>query len=322
MKTLVTGATGFIGSFLVEELLKQGHQVTCLVRKTSNLRWIEDLDVKLIYGDCSDKQSLLDSIADADFDYVFHLAGITKTFDAKNFFHINAKGTENLIETVAEKNPSIKKFVYLSSLAAAGPSHDGKPLNESFEPRPVSSYGKSKLEGEKRVLKYKDQMPVIIIRPPAVYGPRDRDMYTLFKLVKKGISFCWGSCYYSLIYVEDLAKGIALSAENDSKSGEVYYLSDNRVYSNEDIVNEISSAVETKPVKFKIPRFIMPLIANIGQKISKDSIINIDKIKELQYSYWTCNSSKAQNELGFSPKVRIKEGVKWTADWYRIHQWL
>lgn len=321
MNTLVTGATGFIGSHLVEELLRRGHQVTCIARKTSNLKSLETLGVSLAYADCLDKNSLLKPLAGCD--YVYHLAGLTKAFDEKDFFIVNAKGTENLIAAIAETNPNIKRFVYMSSLAAAGPSLNGIPVSESSEPRPVSSYGKSKLEGEEIVLKYKDKVPITIVRPPAVYGPRDKDIFTLFKMLKKGIYVSWGTGYYSFIYVDDLIKGTLLAAENKNSTGKIYNISGSRIYSNSEIAEAISSALGKKPIKLRLPKFMLFLAAGIGQKISKQSnIINKDKMKELQYSNWTCDSSKAKEELGFTSKVGIKEGAKWTADWYRIHQWL
>ncbi|HBG93222.1 MAG TPA: epimerase [Nitrospiraceae bacterium] len=321
MKTLVTGATGFIGSHLVEELLKRGYSVTCLVRRTSNLQWIDGLNVRLIYGDCAIKESLLN--AAADFDYIFHLAGLTKAANEKDFFSANALGTENLINAVIEKNPAVKRFVYLSSLAAAGPSCNGAPSKETGEPKPVSAYGRSKLEGERIVMKHKSAIPVTVIRPPAVYGPRDKDFYIFFKLLKKGISLSWGECYYSLLYVDDLVRGAILSAESKTAEGEIFYLSDGRIYSNEEITEAIALTLESKPVRLKIPKSLMPVIAGIGQKLgNQGNIINKDKIRELQHSYWTCDSTKSRNELGFIPNVGIKEGIKWTADWYRIHQWL
>lgn len=321
MRSLVTGATGFIGSYLAEELTRKGHKVTCLVRKTSNLKWIEGLDVDLAYGDCLDKKSLYDNIS--GFDYIFHLAGLTKATNAEDFFSVNVKGTGNLIQAVAEKNSNIKRFIYLSSLAAIGPSRNNNPVNENTEPRPVSAYGKSKLEGERLVLRYKNMLPVTIIRPPAVYGPRDKDMYTFFKMLQKGIFLCWGKCYYSLLYVDDLVKGIIISAENQSSAGEIYNISDGKTYSNDEIAETISSAIGKKPVRLRIPRSMMPIFATIGQKlIKKGSIINKDRIKDFQYPYWICDSTKAKDKLGFVPKVGIKEGMKWTADWYKIHRWL
>jgi nucleoside-diphosphate-sugar epimerase len=320
MRALVTGATGFIGSHLCEELVKRGYKVTCLSRSSSNLKWIENLDIRLSKGDCTDRDSLLELVESAD--YVFHLAGLTKATSERDFFSINSKGTENLIKAVSERNPRLKRFVYLSSLAAAGPSRDGKPLKEVAEAAPVSCYGESKLEGEKAVLRYRDSIPVTILRPPAVYGPRDRDMLVMFKMIKKGIFFDLGKCYYSLLYVDDLVQGIILCAENEKAEGKVYFLSDTEFYTGEQIAMEISSALDVKALPLKVPKFAMSFFAFIGEKINKQGIINRDRIKDFKHSHWICDPQRVREEIGFIPKVGLKEGIKWTADWYRIHRWL
>jgi nucleoside-diphosphate-sugar epimerase len=320
MKALVTGATGFIGSHLCEELIKRGYEVACLSRNSSHLKWIENLSVKIIKGDCTHPDSL--NALDGGFDYVFHLAGLTKSSSADEFFSVNAKGTENLLKAVAGKNAGLKRFVYLSSLAAAGPGPSLSPLREDCSPSPVSSYGMSKLAGETAVLKYKDTMPVSILRPPAVYGPRDRDMLMIFKMVKKGFFFDLGKCYYSLLYVEDLVRGIILCAESKVSEGRIYFLSDDNFYSGDRIASEVSSALETKATALRVPKCIMPFFAFIGEKLNSRGIINRDRIKDFQHSYWICDSTRAREEFGFIPKVGLKEGIKWTADWYRIHRWL
>jgi nucleoside-diphosphate-sugar epimerase len=321
MKALVTGATGFIGSHLVEELIKKGYDVTCLVRKTSNLRWIEGLEVTLLQGDCEDEDSL--AHLPPDFNYIFHLAGLTKAQRDEDFFCVNVKGTENLLRVVSAKGEKVRRFIHLSSLAAAGPSRNGTPLRETSEAKPVSSYGKSKLESEGAMMRYRDRIPVTIVRPPAVYGPRDRDFYVLFKLLRKGFYPYWGKCYYSLLYVDDLIRGLVMAAEEKEAEGGMYFLSDGKVYSNEDIVNEISSVLGTRIVKMRIPKPFMAVLVGITERLGKgSSIINRDKLKELNYVHWTCDSSKAAEDFKFVPKVTIKEGIKWTADWYRIHQWL
>ncbi len=321
MKALVTGATGFIGSHLVEELIKRGYGVTCLARKGSNLKWIEGLDATIFYGDCEDESSLRG--IPEDFDYVFHLAGLTKARKEEDFFCVNVKGTENLLRGVSARAPGLKRFIHLSSLAASGPSRNGTPLTETSEPKPVSSYGKSKLESEAVAEKYKKKIPLTIIRPPAVYGPRDRDFFVLFKMLKKGFYPYWGKCYYSLLYVDDLVRGVIAAAEAKEAEGGIYFLSDGHVYSNEDIVREISTVLSKKIVKMRMPKSLLKLLVEIGESFGKkSSIINSDKLRELNHFHWTCNSSKAEKDFNFIPKVMIKEGIKWTADWYRIHQWL
>ncbi len=319
MKVLVTGATGFIGSHLVEALVREGFEVTCLTRNTSNLRYLEGLNVSSLVGDCTDTESLSGI---SGFDYVFHLAGLTKANSEEESRLVNEKGTENIVDAVMRFNPALKRFVYISSLAAAGPSCDGNPLNEECDPRPVSVYGKTKLGGEKFVLGMKGNVPFTIIRPPAVYGPRDKDLLVFFKMVKRGLIPYWGKSFYSFLYVEDLVHGIILSALKAEGEGEIFFMSDGCIYSSDDIVDSISVALQCTPVKVGVPKFVMPLLGTIAEKMKGCSIINPDKIREIRHPNWTCNSSKAREKLGFSPKVKIKEGAKWTADWYRIHNWL
>ncbi|GER92511.1 hypothetical protein A45J_0227 [hot springs metagenome] len=320
MKVLVTGATGFIGSHLAGALIRKGFDVVCLVRNPTNLRFLEDIDVKIIKGDCTDMGSLTDAVKDVD--YIFHLAGLTKACSESDFFNANVKGTENVVKAVLENNPYIKRFVYLSSLAAVGPSYDGNPVTEESEPSPVSIYGKTKLEGEKIVMSNKKNIPVTVIRPPAVYGPRDRDLLVFFKMIKLGLIPYWGKCYYSFLYVEDLINGIILSTLSKDAEGEIFFMSDGKIYSNDDIIEAISNALQRSPIRVNIPKFIMPLLGFISEKFKGANIINTDKIKEMKHSYWICDTTKAIERLKFEPKVTIKEGAKWTANWYRIHQWL
>ena len=320
MKALVTGAAGFIGSYLTEALIKRGFEVTCIARRTSNRRWIEHLNVNYIFCDLADIEEYADKIV--NFNYIFHVAGRTKAVSERDFFLANAECTEKLLQVTAEKNPDLTRFVYLSSLAAVGPSKDGAPVREDCLPAPVSSYGRSKLEGERAVLNFRDRLPVTIIRPPAVYGPRDADLFMMFKMIKKGIYPYWGKCFYSLIYVEDLIHGIIAAAEKKEAEGKTFFLSDDMVYTNDDIVERIAEALGEKPMKMRLPRSLMGLIAFLGEKTDKKGIINRDKMRELRFSNWTCEACKAKNELGFKTKITLREGIKWTADWYKIHRWL
>ncbi len=324
MKVLITGASGFIGSHLAENLLSGGCEVSCLVRNASARRWLEGLSVQRISGDCSDKESLNNL---RDFEYVFHLSGLTKSNCKEDFYTVNTKATENIIDAVVKNNPRIKRFVYMSSLSAFGPNLNGKLVSEDRSPCPVSDYGKSKLLGEEAVLKYKDIIPVSILRPTAVYGPRDSEMFLLFKFVNTGFLPYWGETRISLVYIEDLIKALRLTAEKEEAIGETFFISDGMTYSNVEIIDEIASALQkARVIKLRLPKTILPVMGAIGDGLSKitnrTTMINRDKIKELMHTDWRCDISNAKNKLGFTPKVGIKEGIKWTADWYKIHRWL
>lgn len=320
MKALVTGATGFIGSHLADALVKEGFTVTCLVRNTSDLSYLEDLNVRLVKGDCVRKESLYEAVEGVD--YIFHLAGLTKACRETDFIEANVEGTRNILKAVLEKNRGIKRFVYMSSLAAAGPSGNGSPLTEECPAAPVSFYGRSKLEGEKLVMGQRLEIPVAVIRPPAVYGPRDKDMLVFFKMLRSGIAPVWGKSIYSFIYIEDLIRGILLTALEKNAEGEIFFMSDGVIYSSDDVIDAIADAVHKQPVRLKIPRCVMSLAGLISERSGKSSIINADKIRELKHPAWVCDASKAAERLNFMPHVKIKEGARWTADWYRIHRWL
>jgi len=324
MKALVTGATGFIGSHLTERLIKRGYKVSCLVRKTSNLRWIEDLGIDFIIGDCSHIDTLIDAVKGVD--YIFHVAGLTKTPRPEEFYIINYKGTENLIKAVAESNIEIKRFIYLSSLAAYGPSLNGDAEMHGDKPHPVSEYGKSKLKGEEAVMNYADTIPVTILRPSVVYGPRDRQLYAIFKWINKGFVPYWGNSRLSMVYVDDLVDAIILAAESDKAIQKTYFISDGREYEIDIIINEISDSLGRDVKKIKIPLSLMPIVGFLGERLSKfidgGELINRDKIRELKYNKWVCSIIDAEHDLNYRPQVGLKEGIKWTVEWYRIHKWL
>jgi len=320
MNVLVTGGSGFVGSFLTETLVQKGYRVTCLVRHTSDLGYIRHLDIEFLYADLCDRDAYGAELG--RFDYIYHAAGITKAGSEKEYFHANAEGTESLIRAASESCPGVKRFLLVSSLAAAGPSLDGDPLTEEAEPHPVSAYGRSKLQGEKAVLAYRDRVPITIVRPPAVYGPRDRDFFLIFQAVRHGIFPYWGRCFYSLIHVEDLVKGLILCAEQNRAEGKTYYLADRRIYSNDDILAGLSAALGKKAFRLRLPRSILPIVAALTKKKRKKGIINPDKIQEIRYSNWTCNPLRAEKDLGFSTTMPLEQGLRNTAEWYRKEKWL
>jgi len=320
LKVLITGATGFIGSHLTEALLNENFDVYCIVRNPLKLRFLQGLNVKIIQGDCSQKETI-EKIR-WDFDYIFNLSGITKATHPEEFFQSNYLGTKNLVEVVAERNPSLKRFVHVSSLAAVGPCRDGKPVDEKTEPAPISEYGKSKLMGEKAVEFFKDKLPITIIRPPAVYGPRDSDFLTFFKMIKVGVVLYLTEAIYSMIYVNDLVNGIITASKSEKAVGETFFIAESQPYDTHQIVEAISDAVGKRPVKIKIPKGIGMFFIRVFQKFDKKSIINSDKLKELVQPCWVCDTQKAEQLLGFKTKTKLKEGMEWTAKWYRMNQWI
>jgi dihydroflavonol-4-reductase len=325
-KVLVTGANGFVGSHLVEGLLDKGYQVRCLVRKTSNLRWLSGLNVEYVYGDVAEKISLKGAVKDVDL--VYHSAGLTKAKTREEYFKANAEGTKNLVEACLEENPKLQRLVYISSQAAVGPGDDERPLNETAPCRPVTYYGESKLEGERIVLKHADQLPVTIIRPPAVYGPRDTDMLGFFKVVNKGfrIAFGRGESFVSLVYVKDLVDGIILASENLKAIGQIYFIADDEVYSWTQAFKIIAKVLNKKTIPLRIPKslvfFLAFLSENFSRLLGRTATFNVQKVKEITRRFWGLDVSKAKAELGFSAKYDLERGAEETAKWYRRKGWI
>jgi nucleoside-diphosphate-sugar epimerase len=185
IKTLVTGCSGFIGSHLASALIKKGWQVYALVRQTTDTTWLEEQKINLVYGDYTDADSL--EKAAAGMDYVFHLGALLNSTKWEHFYRANTLATGNLLAACEKSNPGVKRFVFVSSIAAAGPSGKGQLKNENAPCRPVSLYGKSKMEAEQSVSQYSGRLPVVIIRPPNVLGTRQRELESTLKLVKKRI---------------------------------------------------------------------------------------------------------------------------------------
>ena len=326
MKAVVTGATGFIGSHLAESLLERGFHVRCLVRKTSDLKWLEDLPIELVHGDCIDKGSLGEAVKGVDL--VFHAAGVTKAIREKTYFEINAFGTENLIHACLERNPHLERFIYVSSQAAAGPCRQGGRKEESDLCEPVSPYGRSKRMGEELALAHCHELPLLILRPCAVYGPRDRDIYAFFRLLSKGIKPCLSGRdhHISLCYVGDIVQGILLAAEDQQPSGEIFFLSDGRDYRLEEIGDIIARAMEVTPFCVRVPEWMLFGVASFSGYLSKltgkPALLNRGKVEEMVQGNWACDITKAKTLLGFEPRIPLTQGAKLTFEWYRKEKWL
>jgi nucleoside-diphosphate-sugar epimerase len=321
MKALVTGATGFIGSHLAEELGRRRYEVTGLVRKTSHLGELEKLGVHLIVGDCRDKPSLEKAVEGMDF--VFHLAAVIHAQNWEAYYQANSLGTRNLLEACAERNPGLKKLVFVSSISAAGPSEKGIPLKESDPPNPISAYGRSKLLAEEAVLEYKDRLPVVILRPPNVLGPRQKELFESIKLIRRKILplLGTGEPQTSLCYVGDVADALILAAENKEATGKVYFLADPKPYAWTDITGAIAETLGIRFFILKVPFSLQMLaawVSEVSARLTGTSPLLMRKsvIASKKY-FWIYDSSKIERELGFVPKVSLKEAIEKTIDWYK-----
>ncbi len=325
MKVLVTGGTGFIGSHLIEALLQKGTQVRCLLRKSSDLKWIKDLPIECAFGDCRDQASLKEAVKGVDF--VFHSAGITKAVKEETFFEVNAYGTENLIQACLQHNPHLRKFIYVSSQAAAGPNPNGNRKKETDDCRPVSPYGQSKRMGEELALSHAHKLPLLILRPSAVYGPRERDIYFFFKLLSRGIHLCPSDLdqHLSLCYVQDAVRAILLAAEAKAQ-GETFFVSDGQDYSIEKIGDAFVQALGTRAFRLCIPKWVLVGIASFSEYLSRVSqkppLINKGKVEEMVQKNWVCDIAKATTVLDYVPDTTLSRGARLTVDWYRKENWL
>jgi nucleoside-diphosphate-sugar epimerase len=323
---LVTGGTGLVGSHLVELLLQRGYTVTCLVRDPAHLRWISGLDVRLIKGDCSLPGSLVSAVKDASL--VFHAAGLTKARRAREYYEVNHLGTRNILEACARYNPGISKFILVSSLAAVGASDDGTPVKDTDRPRPVSDYGKSKLLAEEEAMQYKDHFPVVILRPSAVYGPRDADMFELFRWAARGLwlELAGGDRFVNPCFVKDLASALLLAAEKRTASGSIYFVGEDRPYSWSEFRDALLSSGGVKARTLKIPcwaAYLMGLASEFGSIFtSRPALTNRQKVREAVQRYWKCDLTKIENELGFRAAFPLEKGLRITWEWYRKQGWI
>jgi nucleoside-diphosphate-sugar epimerase len=323
---LVTGGTGFVGSHLVDLLLSKNYDVWCIVRKSSNLRWLKGKNVKLIDCGLNDKNALLKSINNVD--YIYHVAGVVKSKTKEGYYLGNVETTKNLLETVIENKINVKRFVVVGSLTATGPSLNGIPVNEESPPNPITTYGRSKLEEEKLALSFKDKIPITICRAPAVYGERDTEIFIYFKTFSKGLTTLIGfnEKKLSLIHVSDLVEGIYQASISDKAAGEIYFISSEEFYNWEQINKLTAEIIGKKPIVVRIPHFMVYTISAFAQFLSLFSsnaaTLNIEKAKDLTQRYWICDCSKAKEHFGYNQKISIVEGIRRTVSWYRETGWI
>ena len=328
MKVLLTGGSGFLGSWVAEQLTAEGHAVRALVRPTSDKRALEKLPgVEFATGAVEERRSLTAAVAGVD--AIVHAAGIVKARKPADFFAVNAQGTKNLLDAALARG-GIRRFVYVSSLAAMGPSADGQPLSESAEPRPVTHYGRSKLEAERAVLAVGGRMPVTVIRPPMIYGPRDRETLAFFTSIQNGVLPMMGdgTNTLSVIYVEDCAAAVVRAATaQGAPSGKAYFVEDGAVYVWREALKDLETAVGKRAfLRVGVPMPLIKVAAAAtqvwGALTNSAQMLTLDKVKELTQQHWVCSGDGARRDLGWTAKVRWQQGLQNTVKWYREQGWL
>ncbi len=319
---LVTGATGFIGSHLVERLVAQGLPVRCLVRRTSSVRSLPLAAVELAYGDLAGDRGIAEAMRGID--AVIHLAGTTKARNISDYYAGNAAATANLLRAAG----GVRRLVHVSSMAAAGPSADRKPLAEEDEPCPVSHYGRSKLAAEEAVRKSAVRERTVIVRPPVVYGPRDTDVFQVIRGVARGWMVRIGGVErrFSLIYVRDLVDGLLAAGSRPDAAGKVYYLAHPAPATWEEFgaaaARVMGRAARTLTVPETAAR-ALGMCAEWWTHLSgKPGILSRDKVTEACCPGWVCDTGRACRELGFRASTGLEEGLRRTIDWYREAGWL
>ena len=315
-----------MGSHLVDKLLEKNYEVYCLKRKTSSTKWLDGKNIKYVEGDLFSNEALETCIKDMDF--VFHVAGVVKAKTKEGFYHDNFDSTKNLLEITYKVNPGLKKFIFVSSLAACGPAKTEKPVDENTVPDPITTYGLSKLKAEEEVYKFKDKFPISIIRPPAVFGPRDTEILIYFKTFSKGLNSVIGfdAKYLSLVYVEDLADAIVLAAENKNADGQKYFVCFDKAYNWDEIGSLTSKLLGKKALKIRLPHSVLYSVGYLAELFSafssKPATLNIEKCKDITQLRWVCSNEKAKSELGFKTKFTLEESFKKTIYWYREMKWI
>ena len=315
-----------MGSHTVELLLERGFQVRCLIRRTRQGNgWIQGLSVEIVRGSYYDVDSLRDAVKGVD--YIFHIAGVTKAKKHRQFHDGNVLATRNLLEA-ATGVKNLRKFCYVSSLTAAGPSLDGVPRDENAPGSPVTTYGVTKLEAETVCELYANRVPIVVLRPPAVFGPRDRDILEIFRWVKRGIIPAFGTSKkrLSLIYGPELARGIVEATLAEQTRGETYFISDPVPYQFREIAQKAARLLGRRGVTITLPSFLLYSLAGISEFINTFNpdppILSVEKVRDLVQPDWSCTPAKLERAIGFRTQVPIEEALAKTLAWYQEQGWL
>jgi nucleoside-diphosphate-sugar epimerase len=330
---LITGASGFIGSFLVEEGLKRDCQVYAGIRRTSSREYLKDPRIHFLEMDFSSVDTIVSTLEECKnqgirFQYIIHNAGITKAGKKDDYFRVNSQNTQNFIQALALTGMVPEKFIYISSLAAHGPGDPVTmlPVMLSDTPKPIELYGKSKLEAEKYIRSL-DSFPWLIIRPTGVYGPREKDYFVFFKTMSRGLETYIGTRKQILtfIYVKDLVR-LIFDAMNSNIVMRSYFVSDGREYDTQTFAAITKKILQRKTIKIKVPSVIVKHLAFGLEKLyglwGTIPTLNTDKYNVLSSTNWRCETEPAQRDFGFIAEYDLEKGISETIDWYKSEHWL
>lgn len=335
-KILITGASGFIGSFLAQHALEEEMEVWAAMRPTSSRRYLTDPRLHFIELDLGNEEKLTQQLDDhcegnRPFDYVIHAAGATKCRKAEDFFNTNTVGTKNLAQTLLSTGALREqgRFVFLSSLSVLGPIHekDRKPYAADDRPEPNTAYGRSKLAAEHALANIKG-LNYIVLRPTGVYGPRERDYFLMAQSIKKHVDFAAGfrPQILTFIYVRDLVSA-AFRALTHGFRGRAYILSDGKSYTSRTFSDLLQMEMGVRGViHFTAPLWLLRLMCAVCDRCArlfgKSSTLNPDKYHIMSQRNWQCDISPARKELGYAPKWPLPQGVKEAVTWYKKEKWL
>ena len=312
---LVTGGTGFVGSHLVDALLARGWKVRCTVRRTSNLRWLQGKNIEKTETDLRSGESLDRACEGAD--VVFHVAGVLTAPSWEKYREGNWLASKNMVEAAVRAN--VRRFLHVSTLAVAGPSADGTPLEESMQPRPISLYGKSKWKGEQEVRSHAEEIAVTVVRPPVVYGPRDPGLLQMYQGLAKGVRLSVGGRkHVSIVNVRDLVEGMVAAAESKEAEGGVYYLCNEDSWTQEDLMGLVLKVLGRKrSFRISLTDGFVRAVGGLAEWIPGTGMFTRDKALEMTQKYWVCTPARARRDFDFRTAVSPEAGMREAVAWYR-----
>lgn len=326
MRAIVTGGAGFIGSHLVEALVARGDEVICVERPGAPPGWVAGLPIGYQDVGLENVERLTGILCGAQ--VVFHLAGLTEARRPEDFYRVNTDGTDSVVRAAAAHDRHAPRVILLSSIAATGPNRNGDLLGPDTVPHPISQYGRSKLLAEAVLHAYADRVPAIIIRLPAVYGPRERAVLKLFRLVRRGVALTVGGWdrEASIIYVKDVVQGLIAAATADRAPGRTYCLAYPEPITWREFAGAVGRVLAREPRLIAIPASVARVVA-VGAEIAaragnRTAILNRERVRDIAQSRWVCDPSRAVAEMGFHPEYPLLRGVSETARWYREARWL